>query len=137
MGRPFFFYGTLQQDLAHGEAARLVAGLGDGAPAMVRGSLFALDDPQGCYPVLVAGGSRKVRGRVVMCPDDRRWIARMDAYEGAEYRRCPVRAHLADGSAVSAEAYLYSRRRGAGLRPIPHGDFARFLAETGRAPLSR
>ncbi|MDD3798814.1 MAG: gamma-glutamylcyclotransferase [Novosphingobium sp.] len=137
MGRPFFFYGTLQQGLARGEAARLVAGLGEGVSALVRGALFALDDPHGCYPVLVSGGSRRVTGRVVDCPGDRRWLAQMDAYEGAEYRRCPVRARLADGSTVMAQAYFYARRRGAGLVPIAHGDFARFLAETGRAPLNR
>ncbi|WP_170304686.1 gamma-glutamylcyclotransferase family protein [Croceicoccus estronivorus] len=137
MNRPFFFYGTLQQDLATGEAARLVAALGPGVPASVRAALFAIDDPNGSYPVLVHGAARQVKGRLVFGPEDRRWLARMDAYEGAEYRRCPVRAMTSDGKIVRAEAYIYTRRRGAGLIPVPHGDFARFLAETGRRPLQR
>ena len=136
MAKPFFFYGTLQRDLAHGEAARLVANLGEGVPASVRGALFAIDDPQGCYPVLVRAGSRWVKGRVVDCPDDRCWLAQMDAYEGPEYRRHPMRVRMADGSNVLAEAYIYRRRCGARLIPIAHGDFARFLAETGRRALS-
>ena len=137
MNRPFFFYGTLQQDLAIGEAAQLVAALGAGVPATVRAALFAMDDPDGSYPVLVPGASREVKGRLVFGPDDRRWLARLDAYEGTEYRRCPVRVRTADGEILRAEAYIYTRRRGAGLVPIPHGDFARFLTETGRKPLRR
>ena len=136
MGRPFFFYGTLQRELARGEAGRLVAGLGEGVVASVRGALFAIEDPHGCYPILMLGGSRRVTGRVVDCPDDRRWLARMDAYEGGEYFRRRVRAHLADGSAVWAEAYIFRRRFGAGFVPIAHGDFARFLTETGCRALS-
>ena len=40
------------------------------------------------------------------------------------------------GDALLADAYLYNRPIAADFVPIVHGDFARWLRETGNAPLS-
>ena len=36
-----------------------------------------------------------------------------------------------DGSQMAAQAYMGRDGTADGMMPIPHGDFARFLAETG------
>ena len=142
MIRHFFFYGTLRQDLAQGLPARLVEGLEPIAPASVRGRIFACIDPAGgAYPVLFRGGGGQVRGLVCRATGGfrARDLAALDRYEGVagaggEYVRRPVRARLEGGPAMAADAYIYARRPSRSLMPIAHGDFARWLAETGAAP---
>ena len=62
------------------------------------------------------------------------WVSHneLDAYEGPDYRRWTVVAELADGSEAQVQAYICLIADTDGLEPIPHGDFARFVAETGR-----
>ncbi|HEX7709361.1 MAG TPA: gamma-glutamylcyclotransferase family protein [Sphingomonadaceae bacterium] len=127
-----FIYGTLLDGLAHGEAARLIQGLAPGIPASVAGALRLVEEPLGCYPVLVPGVEGRVRGKVVECPAEPQWWAELDAYEGPDYRRWTVVAELADGSEAQVQAYICLIADTDGLEPIPHGDFARFVAETGR-----
>lgn len=127
-----FVYGTLLDGLAHGEAARLAESLAPGVPAVVSGGLRLVEEPLGCYPVLVPGTEGRVAGRIVECPDDPQWLADLDAYEGPDYRRWTVVAELQDGSEVEAAAYICLIAETDGLEPIPHGDFARFVTETGR-----
>lgn len=127
-----FIYGTLLDGLAHGEAARLATDLAPGVPASVSGSLRLVEEPLGCYPVLVPGVEGRVFGRVIECPDDPQWWAELDAYEGPDYRRWTVVAELADGGEVEVQAYICLIAETDSLEPIPHGDFARFIGETGR-----
>jgi len=127
-----FIYGTLLDELARGEAARLVEGLAPGVPASVSGGLRLIEEPLGCYPVLVPGVEGRVIGKVIEAPDDPQWLAEIDAYEGPDYGRWTVVAELEDGSEVEAAAYICLISETEGLEPIPHGDFARFVAETGR-----
>jgi gamma-glutamylcyclotransferase (GGCT)/AIG2-like uncharacterized protein YtfP len=127
-----FVYGTLLDGLAHGEAERLVQGLPDGQPASVAGELrLAEEDGQGCYPVLVPGMEGRVRGKVVECPDDPDWLAELDAYEGADYRRMTIVAALDDGSEVEAQAYLFLSPDYEDFPLVPNGDFARYVVDTG------
>jgi gamma-glutamylcyclotransferase (GGCT)/AIG2-like uncharacterized protein YtfP len=133
--RPLFFYGVLMPELATGRMAELVALLGPGLVATMAGDLYAIADPAGHHPALVAGKGT-VHGRLHQ-PGPQfgaAELAEMDAYEGSEYPRYPVKAMLADGTIVACDAYVWS---GAivGLAPIPHGDFARYLAETGAPAL--
>ena len=128
-----FIYGTLLDGLAHGEAARLVAGLPPGEPASVAGGLRLVEEPLGCYPVLVPGVEGRVIGQVIDCPDDPTWLAELDAYEGPDYGRWMVTAQLKDGTEVEAAAYICLIVDTGGLEPVPHGDFARFIAESGRS----
>jgi gamma-glutamylcyclotransferase (GGCT)/AIG2-like uncharacterized protein YtfP len=126
-----FVYGTLLDGLAHGEAARLIESLPPGVRASIAGELRLVDEPLGCYPVLVPGVEGRVIGQVLDCPDDPRWLAELDAYEGPDYRRWTVIAELADGSELAVEAYICLIAEPDSLAPVPHGDFARFIAETG------
>lgn len=143
MTRHFFFYGTLRHDVAQGLPARLIAGLEVMGSATVAGRIFAKHDSRGVYPVLLAGGIGRVRGvvcRAGACFSGRH-LAALDRYEGAarvgrEYRRRPVRVRLEGGGRLMADAYLYCRPLSARLVPLAHGDFARYLAETGYAPYS-
>lgn len=127
-----FVYGTLLDGLAHGEAARLKQGLAPGVPASVSGGLRLVEEPLGCYPVLVPGEEGRVFGEVLECPSDPQWLAELDAYEGPDYRRWNVIAELADGSEREVQAYLCLIADTEALEAIPHGDFARFVAESGR-----
>ena len=129
-----FVYGTLLDGIAQGEAARLIAGLAPGVPATVSGELRLVEEPLGCYPVLIPGVDGRVRGKVIDGPDDPQWIDEVDAYEGADYRRWTVVAELADGSEIEVQAYICLIMEPEELPPVPDGDFARLVAETGCRP---
>ena len=144
MPSALFFYGVLRPELASGRMADLVARLGPGVAATVGGSLFAAEDPRGYYPVLAAAGDGRVHGTLHSCgprfgPAE---LAELDRFEGfdphnpglSDYVRCPLKVKTGDGAEREADAYLWNRPV-AGLAAIPHGDFARFLAATGAAPL--
>lgn len=136
-----FFYGVLIDGLASPSIRALLAGLGPGRPATTRGALFAIPDPRGWYPVLLPGegevcGMLHEAGTVD--------LAALDRFEGVdpadppagEYRREPVEVVPEGGGPLMADAYLYNRARAPEVEPIPHGDFARWLRETGHAPLA-
>ncbi|HSG35044.1 MAG TPA: gamma-glutamylcyclotransferase family protein [Sphingomonadaceae bacterium] len=127
-----FVYGTLLEGLARGEAARLRTGIGPGKPASVAGELrLAEEEERGCYPLLVPGLAGRAYGEVIDCPDDPAWLDELDAYEGADYFRTAVSALLADGSSLQAQAYLYLGEDFQAFPLIAHGDFARFVRESG------
>ena len=141
-----FFYGVLLPGLVSGRMGELVARLGEALPATVAGCLFAVPDPRGHFPVMLeAAGESRVSGAVLV-PDPRfgaAELAELDAFEGfdparpgqSDYVRRGLSARLGDGGTVSADAYCWNRPVGANFVPIPHGDFARYLAETGVPPL--
>jgi gamma-glutamylcyclotransferase (GGCT)/AIG2-like uncharacterized protein YtfP len=133
--RPLFFYGVLMPELATGRMAELVALLAPGQAASVAGDLYAIADPEGHHPAMVAGAGR-VFGRLHQLGErfGAAELAELDAYEGSAYARLPVTAQLSDGSIVAAEAYLWLSSTH-DLAPILHGDFARYLAETGAPAL--
>lgn len=142
MARHFFFYGTLRPDLAQGLPARLIERLEPVGGAVAHGRMLARRDPRGVYPVLVRGTGR-VHGMV--CRADGRlsgpWLDALDRYEGAaggggEYLRRPIAVRLAGARRITAQAYLFNRPLLPALIPVPHGDFARFLAETGLRPFA-
>lgn len=142
MSRHIFLYGTMLPHLARGHSARLAAALGEGRGATVRGRLYAVTCPQGCYPVLLRGDGGNVVGQVHEIPPEPGWLAALDRYEnydpagerGSDYLRREMPAMLADGTSLRAQAYIGRESDVRGLAPIGHGDFARFLAETGLRP---
>jgi gamma-glutamylcyclotransferase (GGCT)/AIG2-like uncharacterized protein YtfP len=67
------------------------------------------------YPALLAGDGT-APGWVVPVRDPAALLARLDDYEGPEYRR--VRVATADGEAAWAYLWAASRAR---LDPLPHG----------------
>lgn len=136
-----FAYGVLIRELASGRAAELIAALGPGTPATLRGNLYGLQGKDGgWYPILLPdpdGG--EVRG-VVHEASGVDWHG-MDAFEDAldghdpEYRRLPLTVTLPDGQTITAQAYCYARQVPAYAEPITCGSFAQWLAETGRRPI--
>lgn len=128
-----FFYGVLQQAVASPAIRAMLSGIGEGQPASVEGVLMAVPDAEAAYPVLLAG-----EGTVHGMLHDAGTVdlAALDAFEGAEYRRSAIVAVLTDGERVQAEAYRYVAEPQPDFIPIPHGNFAQWLAETGRRPLA-
>ena len=146
MIRPLFFYGVLMPGLVSGRMAEFVALLGAPRPATVSGRLYAVPDPRGHYPVMVAAeGAERVSG-TVLSPGPlfgARELAELDAFESfdpadpiaSDYVRDRLDATLADGLTLCADAYRWNRTIGADFIPIAHGDFARHLTESGATPL--
>lgn len=125
-----FVYGVLREGLGDWP---FLAGLGPGRAATTSGALFALPDLQGWYPALVPG-----EGMVSGAVHDvgRIDLAAVDAFEGSDYTRRPISVQVA-GETITAHAYLWTAPLPAGAPRIAHGDFARWLAETGHVPFGR
>jgi gamma-glutamylcyclotransferase (GGCT)/AIG2-like uncharacterized protein YtfP len=128
-----FFYGVLMGHVASPAIAGMLAGLGAGRRASITGRLMAVTDPRGAYPVLLPGQDQ-VWGMVHEAGSVD--LPRLNAFEGNEYRRASVNAQCEDGTVLEAQAYLYQVRVRPGFVAIPHGDFARWIEETGTAPLA-
>jgi len=144
-GRHLFFYGVLLGEVASARIGAMLAGLGPGRPAVARGTLYAVQIPSGWYPVLLAGegpAAHPIRGMVHEAGSVD--IAALDRFEGVdsadphagEYRREPISITPYDAAPLMADAYLYNHAPAPAFEPIPHGDFARWLRETGRKPLA-
>lgn len=132
----FFFYGTLLDGSDNPVARAIHALLEPDGPATVSGALHAVPDAAGWFPALLPG-TRPVHGRTYRArpgfsPAD---LARMDAYEdydpAAPATSLYLRTELALAGGGAAQAYLFNRPLPPGSRLIPHGDFRRWLAETG------
>ena len=144
--RPLFFYGVLMPGLVSGRMAELVALLGPPRPATVSGRLYAVPDERGHYPVMIAAeGAGRVSGAVLapgplFGPAE---LAELDAFEGfypadptaSDYLRGRLPATLADGQTLATDAYRWNRPVAADFIPIPHGEFARYLAASGARAL--
>jgi gamma-glutamylcyclotransferase (GGCT)/AIG2-like uncharacterized protein YtfP len=125
----FFFYGTLLAESAHPVARAVHARLVPLGAAQVAGRLYAIPDPLGWYPAMVSGDGT-VRGALYAALPGftAADLARLDAYEGADYQR---EERLVAGAA--AQVYVWGANLPEGAIALPHGDFARFLHEGGRA----
>jgi gamma-glutamylcyclotransferase (GGCT)/AIG2-like uncharacterized protein YtfP len=123
-----FFYGILQGDVAQGPVRDLLVGIGPGVPAIARGLLYAVRNEAGAYPAIIAGDC-EVRGMLheAGLVD----LEALDAFEGEEYRRTDIEV---DGRRT-AQAYLWAKPVDS-LEMITHGDFARWLRETGLSAYS-
>ncbi|MDP3675210.1 MAG: gamma-glutamylcyclotransferase family protein [Novosphingobium sp.] len=146
MIRALFFYGVLLPGLVSGRMAELVGLLDAGVPATVRGSLYAVPDPRGHYPVLVADpAGPMVKGRLHRSGPDfgEAELAEMDAFEGffpgdparSDYLRRGLTATLPDGREVNCEAYVWNRAIAGSFVPIHDGDFASYLGVSGAGAL--
>ncbi|AKH43450.1 gamma-glutamylcyclotransferase (GGCT)/AIG2-like uncharacterized protein YtfP [Altererythrobacter atlanticus] len=137
-----FVYGVLIRELAQGRAAELVAALEEGIPATARGTLYAVrGEGDGWYPIMLhdpEGG--EIHG-IVHEAGRVEWQAMdefEDAHDGpdAEYNRREIPVMLPNGFSTMAYAYCYARDVPKDAEPIPHGDFGRWLRETGRGPIT-
>ena len=143
--RHLFFYGTLVAGNPNPVAAAIHAALEPLGPARTSGALYAIADPAGWFPALVAGDDEAISGAVSgvlyragggFDPD---LLARMDAYEdfdpadpaGSLYRRVSITVRTQDGADVAAAAYRWNRALPPGAEPIGGGHFGQWLAQTG------
>lgn len=146
MTRPthLFFYGILQEVLGpDGGDWPFLAGLGMSAPATTTGALYAIpaaggEGATGWFPALVlthARYSTVVHGMIHDAGEVD--LAAVDAFEGAEYTRQPVAVDGWDGFGETlADAYVWTADLPDGAEPIASGNFAEWLAQTGRRPWS-
>jgi len=130
-----FFYGVLREGVGDWP---FLAGLGLGAPATVDGALFAIPDAGGWYPALVLTQARfatAIHGTLHDAGDVD--IAAIDAFEGDGYARQTVEVDGWDGFGdTRAQAYIWTGELPDRAEPIAHGDFVRWLEETGRPAFS-
>ncbi len=128
--RRLFVYGTLQPQ-ADTPMARWLAGRTvESVAATVPGRLYAIPDPRGWYPAGVAAADAAIAGALLTLDLAANDLARLDRYEGRDYRRTMVRAR-AGGALVAAQAWRWDRQLPARARPVPSGDFRRWLDLTG------
>lgn len=121
-----FVYGTLI-DASDTAAARwLRPRLHEVRRASVPGRLVAIPTPDGWYPALLPGGGARVRGLCCTFDLARRDLARLDRYEGREYRRGGARA-LAGTRRLTVQLYRWRGTVPRGARPVPGGDFLNWL----------
>ena len=139
----FFFYGTLTHEATNPIARALHAKLSGARRAYAKGRLHAIPLDEGWYPGLVADpAGKRVAGYLyeTLSGFTSADLARMDAYEGynprdletGDYVRETVEVELDDGQVLAAEVYVHRAPLPAQSEPIPGGDFAAWLAETGR-----
>lgn len=130
MNTELFFYGTLLRHSPHHLARAAHRHLGEGRAAICAGALYAIPDPQGWYPALIAGPGI-VQGMVYPASAALD-LAQLDAYEGADYRRQTMMVR-AGAAMIEAQAYVWAAPLPAGAQPIADGDFWGWLARKGFA----
>ncbi|MEM6585823.1 MAG: gamma-glutamylcyclotransferase family protein [Pseudomonadota bacterium] len=128
-----FFYGVLREDVARWD---FLDGLGRGLLATIQGRLYAIPSGSKWYPALLpmtTSDAVEVRGAVheANAVD----LAAVDAFEGPDYERRALTVQ-GPGGETRAELYVWISDLPPSAVPIAHGDFARWLKETGNAPLS-
>lgn len=136
----FFFYGTLLDGSDNPVARSIHRKLKAQGPAMVRGVLHAIPDPDGWFPALLPGDG-EIRGMLYHAKESFTGadIWAMDAYEDCNpaepslslYRREEVNVTTLGGTMVRAQAYLFNLPLPQGSRPVPPGDFRAWLAQEG------
>ena len=108
--------------------------LGSPVRGSVPGRLYAIPHARGWFPALVPGRTDdRVQGMICEAALGAADIARLDRFEGAEYRRGAARALARDGGRRAVQVYRWRTRLPAGAEPIPGGDFLAWLASTGRS----
>jgi gamma-glutamylcyclotransferase (GGCT)/AIG2-like uncharacterized protein YtfP len=121
-----FVYGTLMEASDTPAARWLGPRLHSAVRASVPGRLVAIPAEQGWFPALLPSSTGRVHGLCCTAELAPRDLARLDRYEGREYRRIAARA-LVDAGSVGVQLYRWSRAVPPGARAIPGGDFLNWL----------
>lgn len=131
-----FFYGVLREGVGDWP---FLEGLGLGAPATTTGALYAIPSGSNWYPALIPTQARyatAVHGTIheAGAVD----LAAIDAFEGPDYERQELEIDGWDGYGdTTAQVYVWTADLPEGAEPIAHGDFVRWLEETGNAPITQ
>ncbi|MCB2087614.1 MAG: gamma-glutamylcyclotransferase family protein [Sphingomonadaceae bacterium] len=137
-----FFYGVLMGEVAPPPVRSLLAGIGPGQPATVRGTIYAVTGPGGAYPVLLPGddlvhGRMHDAGNVDLAALDRfESVDPVDPLAG-EYRREEITAVDGEGESHVVQAYLWNGELDQQNELIPDGDFAVWLMQSGYLPFGQ
>lgn len=127
-----FLYGTLQPAARTGMSRWIERRILWSRAATATGRMFALREGKGWFPALVpAKGYARVRG--TLCELDLRpgELARLDRYEGTEYRRVVLPVRTGNRGTVAAQAYLWRTALAGDARPVRSGDFLGWLRDNG------
>ena len=127
-----FLYGTLMGAADTAMARWLNERVTASREASVPGVIYAVPSRDGWYPALLRGPGR-VRGVIADCALERRELARLDQYEGREYRRKAMRARTGERTEV-AQAWIWHGPLPGDAAAIPSGDFLGWL-ESVQAPI--
>ncbi|MCJ2180781.1 gamma-glutamylcyclotransferase family protein [Novosphingobium album (ex Hu et al. 2023)] len=132
-----FVYGTLQPQAGTRMARWIEARLVKAEAASVPGRLFAVQGGNGWFPALVpAKSGARVQGTLCelrLAPGD---LARLDRYEGQEYRRTCLPVRTGRAGLVPAQVYLWRIALPPEAPAIGCGDFAGWLLQTRRRAFS-
>lgn len=128
-----FVYGTLQPHAGTRMGRWVAARMVSSEPASVPGAIRAVRGGNGWFPALVpAGSATRVQGtfcELELHPGD---LAKLDRYEGREYRRTAMPVRTAAGRKARAQVYLWRIALPQGSPPIQGGDYLAWLQRTGR-----
>ena len=128
-----FVYGTLQPHAGTRMGRWVAARMVSAEPASVPGRIRAIRGGDGWFPALVpAKSGARVQGtlcELALHPGD---LAKLDRYEGREYRRRTMPVRGANGRRRQAEIYLWRIALPKGSPPILTGDYLSWLELTGR-----
>lgn len=128
-----FVYGTLDPGGGSVMGDWIAARQVHSEPASAPGRLHAIRAGRGWYPALLPGAGR-VRGTLCelrLKPGD---LARLDRYEGRDYRRVAASVRTASGERVTAQLYLWRTALPRSAPGIAHGDFPGWLRRNRLRP---
>ncbi len=128
-----FVYGTLQPHAGTRMGQWIAARLESAEPARVPGRIRAVKGGNGWFPALVSPRSgARVQGtlcRLALHPGD---LAKLDRYEGREYRRVSLPVRAASGRGARAQVYCWRVALPDAAPVIRDGDYLGWLERTGR-----
>lgn len=139
----FFFYGTLIAGSGNPVAAAVHGHLRDLGPATARGALYAIGEPEGWYPIMLAGAG-PVHGRLYEAAPGfgEADLAQLDADEDFDpaaparslYLRTTIIVADAQGVLQEAQTYSFNGPLPSAALPIADGDFSAWIAREGLRP---
>ncbi len=114
MSRAVFTYGTLLfPEVFEAVTGRVFVSLDAAVAGLVR---YGVRDA--VFPGVVVGRNDRLDGRVYLDVDPRT-LARLDRFEDVLYERRQVKAHLADGRTLTADAWVVPPRHAGELDGVP------------------